>query len=197
MATTTTMPKSIKGTRTEQALVNAYMNESQSYSRYMFYSQQAEKESYFPIQKVFEETALNELRHAKVFMKMLETGVVPCNVTVDADKIQDTAANLQIAIKEERDEGVARYLADTKIAEEEGFPEIADHFRAIASIEQHHLDRFERYLKRVQDGTVWKRDTPISWRCLVCGFTFVGTEPPMTCPACDHPYQHYMALDMD
>ncbi len=45
MATTTTMPKSIKGTRTEQALVNAYMNESQSYSRYMFYSQQAEKKA--------------------------------------------------------------------------------------------------------------------------------------------------------
>ena len=117
-----------------------------------FTASRPKKKSYFPIQKVFEETALNELRHAKVFMKMLETGVVPCNVTVDADKIQDTAANLQIAIKEERDEGVARYLADAKIAEEEGFPEIADHFRAIASIEQHHLDRFERYLKRGRTG---------------------------------------------
>lgn len=197
MAKKSKSTKSIKGTRTEQALVNAYINEAQAYSRYMFYGKQAEKENYFPIQKAFEETAQNELRHAKVFMKMLETGVVPCSVSVDADKIQDTAANLEIAIKEEREDGVARYLADAKIAEEEGFTEAAEHFRAISAIEKLHMERFERYLKQVKDGTVWKRDKPIVWHCLVCGYEFEGKEPPKECPACDHPYQHYMATDMD
>lgn len=202
MATTvnsssTTTTKSIKGTRTEQALVNAYMNESQSYARYTFYAQQAEKDSYFPLQVVFNETAANELRHAKVFMKMLQGGTVNCNVPVDAYKIQDSASNLRIAINEEKTEGVAQYLADAEIADVEGFPEIAEHFRAIAEVERHHMERFERYLKRIEDGTLWKRDHDITWKCLVCGYVHVGTEPPTKCPACDHPYQHYMPMDME
>lgn len=193
MATT----KSIKGTKTEQNLVNAYMSEAQAYSRYTFYAQQAEKESYYPVQKVFNETAANELHHCKVFLKMLQGGEVPCTAEVDAITISDTASNLKIAIKEEHVDGLEFYLAAATTAEEEGFPEIASHFKAIASVEKHHMERFERYLKRVEDGTLWKRDTPIKWECLVCGYIFEGTEPPKTCPGCDHPYQHYFALDMD
>lgn len=192
MATT----KSIKGTRTEQNLVNAYVGESQAYTRYIYYSQQAQKEGYFPIQKIFEETAANELHHGKIFMKMLQGGVVNCNSAIDSTNIGTTAENLAISIKEEREEGMDFYLAAAKTAEEEGFPEIARHFTAIASIEKHHMERFERYLKRLNDGTLWKRDTPIKWQCLVCGYIYEGTEPPKS-SACDHPYQHYFALDMD
>ena len=114
--------KSIKGTRTEQAIVNAYISESQAYTRYIYYAQQAQKENLFPIQQVFEETAANELHHGKVFMKMLEGGVVNCNVGVDAVKIQDTASNLRISINEEHYEAMDQYFADAKVAEEEGFP---------------------------------------------------------------------------
>lgn len=191
MATT----KSIKGTQTEKNLVIAYAAESMAYSRYTFYAAQADKENYFPIGEIFRETASNELRHAKVFFKFLEGGSVEVNVAVDAGVIGDTASNLATAMKEEETEGVDLYTNAAKVAEEEGFPEIASHFRAIASIEQHHHDRFARYLKQVQDGTVWKRDKPVTWRCLVCGYTFVGTEPPAVCPACDHPREHYMAID--
>ena len=194
---TDTGKKSIKGTRTEQNLVNAYVAESTAYTRYTNYAQQAEKEKYFPVQKIFEETAANELHHGKIFLKMFEGGTLPCKVEVDVVKVLDTASNLELSIKEEREEGLDEYLASAKVAEEEGFPEIAEHFRSIAAIEKHHMERFERYLKRVQDGTLWKREKPIKWQCLVCGYIFEGTEPPMTCPACDHPYQHYMPLDME
>lgn len=187
--------KSIKGTRTETNLVAAYMSESAAYSRYTYYAAQAEKENYFPIAKIFNETAANELRHGKVFFKYLEGGSVPCTLDVDAGVIGDTASNLATAAHEELVEGVEQYTAAAKVADEEGFPEIASHFRAIAEIENGHRARFERYLKQVKDGTVWKRDTPIKWKCLVCGYEYEGTEPPRTCPACDHPYQHYMALD--
>lgn len=187
--------KSIKGTRTETNLVAAYMSESAAYSRYTYYAAQAEKENYFPIAKIFNETAANELRHGKVFFKYLEGGSVPCTLDVDAGVIGDTASNLATAAHEELVEGVEQYTTAAKVADEEGFPEIASHFRAIAEIENGHRARFERYLKQVKDGTVWKRDTPIKWKCLVCGYEYEGTEPPRTCPACDHPYQHYMALD--
>lgn len=189
--------KSIKGTQTEKNLVTAYIAESGAYSRYTYYAQQADKEEYFPIGQVFRETADNEMHHGKVFFKLLEGGQVTINTAVDAGIIGSTAENLAIAAHEEMVEGVELYTASAKVADEEGFPEIAEHFRAIAEIEDHHRRRFETYLKQVKDGTVWKRDKPITWRCLVCGYEFEGTEPPKVCPACDHPYQHYMTLDID
>lgn len=187
--------KSIKGTKTEQNLVIAYMAESAAYSRYTYYAAQAEKEKYFPIQKIFTETAANELRHGKVFFKFLQSGSVEVPMAVDAGVIGTTAENLATAAHEELVEGVEMYTEAAKVADKEGFPEIAGHFRAIAEIEDHHRRRFERYLKQVEDGTVWKRKKPVKWQCLVCGYIYEGTEPPAECPACDHPYQHYMALD--
>lgn len=189
--------KSIKGTRTEKNLVTAYVAESGAYTRYTFYAQQADKENYFPIGQIFRETAENELHHGKVFFKFLEGGQVDITTTVDAGVIGTTAENLATAANEEMVEGVELYTNAAKVADEEGFPEIADHFRAIAEVEERHRRRFEAYLKQVNEGTVWKRDKPIQWQCLVCGYVYEGTEPPTVCPGCDHPYQHYMALDMD
>ena len=199
MATTDTKApakKSIKGTKTEENLVISYLAESTAYTRYMFYSQQAEKEGYYPIARIFQETADNEMHHGKVFFKMLEGGVVEATTAVDAGIIGTTLQNLEIAIKEEREEGYEFYEAAAKVAKEEGVPEIASHFLAIASVEKHHHNRFMRYAEQVKAGTVWKRDHAILWQCLVCGYIYEGTEPPVKCPACDHPYQHYMALDI-
>lgn len=190
-----TQTKSIKGTRTEKNLVAAYMAESAAYSRYTFYAAQAEKENYFPIQKIFTETAANELRHAKVYFKFLEGGNIPVTLGVDAGVIGTTAQNLETAAREEMEEGTKMYLEAAKVANEEGFTEIAAHFAAIAKIEERHRRRFLHYLKQVNDGTVWKRDHDILWKCLVCGFEYVGKEPPAVCPACDHPREHYMAMD--
>lgn len=187
--------KSIKGTQTEKNLVISYAAESMAYSRYQFYAAQADKENYFPIGQVFRETADNELRHAKVFFKFLEGGAVDVNVGVDAGIIGTTEQNLAVAAKEEKEEGFEMYQAFAKVADQEGFAEVASHFRAIAESEMHHRRRFMRYLDQVEKGTVWKREKPVTWRCLVCGYTYRGTEPPTVCPACDHPYQHYMAID--
>ena len=189
--------KSIRGTETEKNLVIAYMAESSAYTRYTYYAQQADKENYFPIGQIFRETADNELHHSKVFFKFLEGGTLDVTLGVDAGVIADTAANLETAAKEEMAEGVELYTNAAAIAEKEGFSEIAERFRSIAEVEQRHHDRFMTYLKQVKEGTVWKRDHDIKWQCLVCGYIFEGKEPPKVCPGCNHPYQHYIALDMD
>lgn len=190
--------KSIKGTQTEKNLAMAYMAECQAYARYTFYAQSAKKEKYFPIEEVFNDTAANELRHAKVFMKFLEGGMISdLDASVDHASLASTADNLKAAIWEETNEGVNAYEKFAEVADNEGFHDIASHFKAIAEIERHHKERFEAWLKHVEDGTVWKRKTPIQWKCLVCGYIQEGTEPPKECPACDHPYQHYMAMDIE
>ena len=191
------MTKSIKGTKTEQNLVASYMAESAAYSRYTYYAAQAEKEGYYPIAKVFTDTAANELRHGKVFFKVLEGGQVAVDLTVDAGVIGTTLENLTTAAEEEQREGVSAYVQAAETADAEGFPAIAAHFRAIAEVEARHEKRFRKFIEQIKAGTVWKREQPIEWQCLVCGYTYYGTEPPKACPACDHPYQHYMPLDMD
>lgn len=190
--------KSIKGSQTEKNLVTSFLAESTAYTRYTFYAQQAQKENYFPIQRVFEETAANELHHCKVFFKLLEGGKVTVTMgDVDAGVIADTATNLATAAAEEATEGFEFYTAAAKTAREEGFDSIASHFESIASVERTHQTRFLHLLDQVKNGTVWKRDQPITWKCLVCGYEYVGTEPPRVCPGCDHPYQHYIAMDAD
>lgn len=189
--------KSIKGSKTEKNLVTSYLAESTAYTRYTYYADQADKENYFPIGQIFRETAANEMRHSKVYFKFLEGGQVEVPMNVDAGVIGTTEQNLATAAREEEYEGVKLYQEFAQVAEEEGYTEIAEHFRAIATIEERHKDRFLHYLEQVKAGTVWKREKPIMWQCLVCGYVHEGTEPPMVCPACDHPYQHYMALDYD
>lgn len=193
MADTT---KSLIGTQTEKNLVIAYLSESAAYTRYTFYAKQAEKENLFPVANVFNETAENELHHSKVFFKFLKgQRVVDVPMSTNAGEILDTASNLKTAMSEEQSEGFDFYLKAAKTAREEGFTDVAEHFEAIAKVEKTHYDRFGRYLKHIENGTLWKRDHAVKWRCLVCGYIFEGTEPPMPCPGCDHPYQHYVALE--
>lgn len=187
--------KSIKGTKTEANIVNSYLAEAQAYARYTFYAQIADKELYFPAGVLFRETAANELRHAKVFLKMLENVEFETTTGVDAGFLGKTVDNLKTSIKEESVDGYEFYYKAAKTARDEGFDDIATHFEGIANVEKHHHDRFQTMLDHINNGTLWKRPKPVTWKCLVCGYTVVGTEPPVKCPACDHPYQHYVALE--
>lgn len=184
--------KSLVGTRTQVNLANAYVSESCAYTRYTFFAQAAQKESYFQYANILNETAANELRHAKIFLKFLDEGGCKTDpISIDAGVIGKTVDNLKVAAEEERVEGVEQYTESAKVADEEGFSEIAKRFKEIAKIEQHHRDRFDKMIKRIEDGTVWKSDKPIKWQCLVCGYIYEGTTPPEKCPACQHPYQHF------
>ncbi len=185
--------KSLKGTKTEQNLAAAYVAESCAYTRYTFFAQSAQKEMYYQYANIFNETAANELHHAKIFLKYLseENTATPGKVEVDAGVLSPTVDNLKVAATEEENEGVKQYTEAAKVADEEGFSEIADRFRAIATIENHHRERFDTMRERIENGTVWKSDKPVKWQCLVCGYIYEGTEPPTKCPACYHPFQHF------
>ncbi len=193
MSDTTTPQKPLKGTQTEKNLATAYVAESMAVTRYTFFAQAAQKEMYYQFANIFNETADNELHHAKIFLKYLtEGGCDTTPMSVDPGILGPTEANLKVAAAEEEAEGVEQYTKSAEVAEEEGFTEIAARFRAIATVENHHKERFDAMRKQIEDGTVWKSDKPVKWQCLVCGYIFEGTEPPQKCPACFHPYQHFM-----
>jgi len=85
---------SIKGTRTEKNLLKAFAGESQAKNRYEFFAKVAKKEGYEQIAEFFQETALQEQQHAKVFFKYLEGGPVEITATYPAGKISTTTPNI-------------------------------------------------------------------------------------------------------
>lgn len=67
--------KSIKGTKTEKNLLEAFAGESMARNKYTFFASKAKKEGYVQISNIFEETAKNEKEHAEIWYKLLHDGV--------------------------------------------------------------------------------------------------------------------------
>ena len=164
--------------KTEENLKAAFAGESQARNKYTYFAKVAKKEGYHYMAKIFEETAANEMRHAKDELALLQG-------------IGDTKANLKEAIEGEHYETTEMYPTFAKEAEQEGHTEAARLFAQIAQIEKEHEERYRKLLEMVENGTVYKREQPIRWRCAVCGRIVEGTEPPPKCPACKHPREHF------
>lgn len=170
--------------KTKDNLMAGFAGESQARNKYDFYAKVARKEGYHYIASLFEETALNEHRHAKDQFALL-------------GKLGNTAANLEDAMNGEDYEVQTMYPTFAKDAEAEGNMEAAALFKQIAKVEAHHRDRYRRLLEMVKNGTVYKRDKPIKWKCSVCGYIHEGTEPPAKCPCCKHAREYYEPANMD
>lgn len=170
-------------TKTEDNLKKAFEGESQARNKYDYFAKVARKEGFHYIAKIFEETALNEMQHAKEEFKLLKG-------------IGDTVENLKEAIAGENHEHTEMYPQMKKDAEEEGNSRAAELFQEISEVEEHHEDRYKKLLEMLEKGTLYKRDKKIKWKCSMCGYVHEGTEPPEVCPACKHPKEYYEPEDM-
>ena len=188
------MMKSIKGTETEKNLLKSFAGESQARNRYTFFASQAKKEGYMQISDIFTETANQEKEHAERFFKFLEGGDLEITASFPAGVIGDTRANLIEAAAGEHDEWYNLYPAFAAKAREEGFPAIAYVWEHVVVAEKQHEHRYLGLLANVENGTVFKKDHPVVWRCRNCGCLVTGTHAPALCPACAHPTAHFEVL---
>ena len=186
--------KSIKGTRTEKNLLASFAGESQARNRYTYFASVAKKAGFEQIAAIFLETAGNEKEHAERFFKLLEGGELEITAGYPAGVIGDTAANLRAAAAGEKIEWTKLYKEAEETAREEGFAEIGIQFKEIAEVEEQHEIRYEKLLKNVEEGTVFKKDTVVKWKCRNCGYVHEGKEAPEKCPACAHPQAYYELL---
>ena len=182
---------SVKGTRTEHNLLAAFAGESQARNRYTYFASVARKEGYRQIEALFLETAENEREHAKRYFKFLEGGALEITATYPAGIIGTTADHLKAAAEGENEEWTILYPAAAAVADEEGFPEVAQAFRAIAKVEEKHEARYLKLLANVESGKVFKKDAKVAWKCMNCGYVHEGDEAPGMCPACVHPQEHF------
>ena len=172
--------KDLKGTKTEKNLQEAFAGESMARNKYTYFASKAKKDGYVQIAAIFEETAGNEKEHAKMWYKLLNGG-----------KVSDTATNLEDAANGENFEWTDMYDRMAKEADEEGFHEIAEKFRAVGEIEKHHEERYRKLLKNINDKVVFSRDGDVIWQCANCGHIVIGKDAPEICPVCDHPQSYF------
>lgn len=188
------MNDKLKGSRTEQILINAFAGEAQARNRYTYFSKVAKKEGYEQISAIFLATAENELEHAKLFYK--HVGNNP-NAHVDGFypfELGTTEENLQSAIAGEEEEFSVLYYNGELIAKEEGFDDISDTFRHVRVSEQHHAKRYKELLENIKENTVFKKDKKEEWICRKCGYIYIGFEAPHVCPCCEHPRAYFELL---
>ena len=138
---------SIKGTKTEQNLKDAFAGESQAKRRYLYFAQKADVEGYNDVAVVFRSTAEGETGHAHGHLEFLEETGDPAT----GEPIGPTNLNLKAAVAGETHEYTDMYPGMTRTAREEGFEEIADWFETLAKAEKSHAGRFQKALDTLDD----------------------------------------------
>jgi len=170
----------LKGTRTEANLTAAFAGESQARNKYTYYASKAKKEGYEQIAAFFEETAHNEMEHAKLWFKLLHGGEVP-----------GTIPNLRDAAAGENFEWTEMYKKMAIEAREEGLDKIAQLFDGVAKIEKEHEERYLKLLENIETGKVFSRAEKKVWICRNCGHLVDSVNAPKDCPVCDHPQAYF------
>lgn len=166
--------------RTMANMLAAFAGESQVRNKYEFYAEAARAEGNAVLADIFQKTADNERQHGKVWLKLIKGGALPT-----------TAMNLLEAAQGEHYEHSEMYAGFAETAKAEGFHEFAGKFAAIGEIERRHAERYDSYIQKLQNNTLFSRPTEITWICLKCGYEHSGTTPPEKCPVCDHPTGYF------
>jgi rubrerythrin len=138
------MAKSVKGTKTEHALKDAFAGESKANRRYLYFANMADVAGAPDVAAVFRSTAEGETGHAHGHMEYLITGGAGDPETgLPAGSVEEA---LQSAIAGETHEYTDMYPGMAKTARDEGFDEIADWFETLAKAERSHANKFTKTL---------------------------------------------------
>ena len=132
----------LKGSKTEQNLKDAFSGESQANRRYLYFAQKADVQGYNDVSAVFRSTAEGETGHAHGHLEYLQEVGDPAT----GKPIGETKDNLASAIAGEIHEYTDMYPGMAKTAREEGFEEIADWFETLAKAEKSHAGKFKKTL---------------------------------------------------
>ncbi|MCX6795366.1 MAG: rubrerythrin family protein [Candidatus Falkowbacteria bacterium] len=167
------------GEKTKKNLEDAFAGESKARNKYDYFASIARKAGYVQIANIFEESARNEMEHAKLWAKQL--GIIS----------DDVAADLRAAIEGELFETTSMYPRMAEEAVAEGNLDVANLFKHVGEAERAHATRYQKLLENLEKGEVFKKPAPVRWKCNNCGYIHESGEAPMICPSCQHPRAHF------
>ena len=171
-------------------LARSYSSECQSMVRYKFIEYGARNQNYNTLAEIIDKIVYNEFNHARIIYTKIQdaTDEQIDNIDFSAGnpfrEKWDLTENLRLAAVDEEKE-VKAYKSFARTAEKEGFTEIATLFNELAKIEDKHKKIFLELHAQMKDGTMYKKDKPVKWKCTACGYETTSAQAFDTCPVCN------------
>ena len=182
---------SFKESRTAKNLLTSFAFESQATTRYQFFANKAQKDGFFQIAAIFEETADQEREHALRFFKFFNGGELEITATFRTGVIKTTYDNLISSADLENNVHTELYPGFAAIARDENYERAAETWDAVSVAEVQHEKTFLALAENILSRKIFKRKTQRLWRCRNCGYIHEGMEAPEKCPACVRPKGHF------
>ena len=171
-------------TQTYRNLLTAIAGESISANLYSLYADKAAEEGLWRIADVFRETAAQERVHTEVLYRLAgcdKSGEISLSCAMPSG-VSDTRANLNAALREEKYKHCVEYANFSKVARQEGLTDIADALDSLGAAELYHQKRFDVLENMLATGTLFKKNSPVLWRCVRCGYVDDYKKVPDHCP---------------
>jgi len=165
-------------------LMKAFAGESMARNKYEFFADMALEEGWHRIAEHFKEAAMNEKYHAMAEFKTY-------NKLMYGIELHETLKNLDIAMAGENYEHTQMYPNFAKIAEEEGYKDIARLLKAIAKVEVEHEREYNELKKCLEEEGFFNSEEEEFWVCEVCGHVHRGKKAPKACPLCKAPQEYF------
>ena len=180
----------LKDSQTYLNLARAYAAECQARTRYEFVEYGFRYNGYEAIAQIVDTIAYQEFNHARMLYTQIQNAELKQidNIDVEAGfpfkEKWDLANNLKLLAEDEADEAQA-YVEFTKVAEEEGFPEIANLFKMIGEVEIRHKNLFNNLYEQFTKKCLYKKTSKQMWICPNCGYISFDKEAWEKCPLCE------------
>jgi rubrerythrin len=158
-------------------LKEAFAGESQAFQKYTAFANQAEKDGFTKIAKLFRTAAEAEKIHADGHLKAM-------------DGIGSTVENLKAAIGGETYEYTEMYPPMLEQAIEENH-KAKRMFGLAVKAEEVHANLYKLALEAAKEGK--DLDVEDIWLCPVCGDIEFGTRP-VKCPICGLPAEKFIKI---
>ncbi|EEB73187.1 rubrerythrin family protein [Thermococcus sp. AM4] len=164
---------------TRKFLEDAFAGESMAHMKYLVFAEQAEKEGFPKVAKLFRAIAYAEFVHAK-------------NHFIALGKLGKTEENLKEAIAGETFEVEEMYPVYKNSAEFQGENEAVRSTHYALEAEKLHAELYEKAKETVAKG----EDIEVKkvYICPVCGYTAVD-EAPERCPVCGLPGEKFVVFE--
>lgn len=190
-----------KNSTTCQNLARAFAAECQDGAGYQFIAKDAKQNQMNYIATILKMLAKNEMAHAKMFYQHLIDNLQTTNGNVNIEagypfKQSELKTSLSSATVIEESEGENIYPSFAKIANDEGFPEIAKTFLLVAQVEKTHAQKLSKLAEMYKSKKLYSSITPKEFECSNCGHKEKKKSAWKTCPLCNYP-QGYVVITLE
>ena len=189
-----------KNSQTLKNLTRAFAAECQDGAKYQYMADTATTQKLSNVSTILKQLATNEMAHAKIFYDYIgeqspggvEMVEIKATYPMQSGNLEEL---LKIEGKNEERQKDVIYPEFAKIAEKEGYSDIAKKFTQIATIEDCHSQVLFQLAEKISSNTLYSSDFKELWKCLNCGHEDCLKKAWKKCPICDK-NQGYIKINL-